>query len=234
MALILKNSYQVTIPVDKIRVKDTTGEYDASSNVGGWGTPNTELSEIALWAIVVRKAVSGDEYLSPVTNNFVYDPTASNDKQTTIEFLYSNDGVLNIYLGFLNVSEDGETYLIGGDPIEDGDFFYWANGGVYSWKRVDGDNEELTSVEIIENEDISRVLCSDLVAARLAVQAQKIYKKYTIERVKNIDDAEPLFDEINKLQTDIQGAYYTFASNLSSQAQSQIETLLDSYQLLTT
>jgi hypothetical protein len=232
MPLTLKNKYEVTVAVDKIRVIDKTGAYNATTNAGGWGAPNPELDEVALWATVVRKALSGDEYFAPSTVNYVYDPVAANSKETTIEFKYSNDGVFNIYLGYLSISENGDTYLVGGGAIQDGDFFYWSSGGKFIWQRVGGVNQEATLAQLIASDDVSKVLCEDLVAARLSVEAQKKYKKYRIQRLKKVDDAEPLFDEINKLFTDIQGAYYTFYSNLKVEAQSQIESLLDAEQLL--
>jgi hypothetical protein len=94
---------------------------------------------------------------------------------------------------------------------------------------------EATIEELIENDDDNpNVMCEDVIAARLAVQAQKDYKKYRLQRIKEVDDAEPLFDELNKLFTDIQGAYYTFYSGLKIEAQSQVESMLDEYQLLNT
>jgi hypothetical protein len=233
MSLILKNSYEVTKVVDKIRVKDKTGASSAS-NTGGWGDPNIDLNSIALWATVIRKASSGDEYLEPVLTNFARDAAATNSDETIIEFKYKNDGVVEVYLGYLNVSTDGINY-IDATPIEDGDFVYYAFNNKYLWKMDEGVLVEATIEELIENDDDNpNVMCEDVIAARLAVQAQKDYKKYRLQRIKEVDDAEPLFDELNKLFTDIQGAYYTFYSGLKIEAQSQVESMLDEYQLLNT
>jgi hypothetical protein len=233
MALTLKSAYEVTKVVDKIRVKDKTGAYSAS-NTGGWGAPNLELADVALWATVIRKASTGDEYLEPVLTNFVRDAAAENADESVIEFKYKNDGVIEVYLGYLNVSEDGINY-IDDTAIEDGDFVYYADDGKYIWRMEDGELVEATIEELIENDDIvTHELCEDIVAARLAVQAQKDYKKYRLQRIKEVDDAEPLYDELQKLFTDIQGAYYTFYSGLKVECQSQIESLLDEYQLVNT
>ena len=33
---------------------DNTGDYDASNNVGGWGTPNIELSEVNYAHLIIN------------------------------------------------------------------------------------------------------------------------------------------------------------------------------------
>lgn len=232
MALEIKSKTLVAKPVDKYRVTDITGMYSVN-NAGGWGAPNPELAQSAIWAVVIRKASGGDELLSPVLTNFVYDPTASNDKETSIEFNYKNDGRLATYLGRLPVSLDGILYVTGAS-ILNGDYFYYSSGGNYAWKRVGSDNVALTSlVELTENSGtVSQKFCEEIIPGRLAVELQKLYKKYRLERTKKCDNAEEIHQEYLKFYGDIQGAVYAFYSDLKVEAQEQIEDKLSEYQLL--
>jgi hypothetical protein len=232
MALEMSLKTLVHRPVDKYRVTDTTGQY-GTANLGGWGDPNVELSESAIWAIVIRKASTGDELLTPVLSNFVYDPTAANDKQTSIEFNYLNDGHLESYMGQLPVSLDGDTYVSGG-TIGEGEYFYWSSGDTFAWKREGGVNIAVESLaELIENEGIvTQTFCEELIPARIAIELQSLYKKYRLQRDTKCDDAEQVFQQLLKLQQDVQGAFYAFHSDLKVEAQTQIEDKLAEYQLL--
>lgn len=232
MALEMNVKTLVTKLVDKYRVTDITGEYSAA-NLGGWGAPNVELAESAVWAVVIRKASTGDELLTPVLTNFVYDPAAANDKETSIEFDYLNDGHLETYMGRLPVSLDGTTYVTGG-VIGEGEYFYWSSEGNYAWKLTEGVAVALESlVELTENEgSITQDFCEELIPARIAIELQTLYKKYRLNRDTKCDDAEEIFQELLKLQQDIQGAFYAFHSDLKVEAQAQIEDKLDEYKLL--
>lgn len=232
MALSMKVKTLVSKLVDKYRVTDITAEYSVS-NTGGWGAPNVELNQSAVWAVVIRKASTGDEVLTPVLTNFVYDAAATNDKETSIEFNYKNDGHLEVYLGRLPVSLDGATYVSGGS-IAEGDYFYWSSGGNYAWKKDTGVNVALTTlVELTENAaTVTQVFCEELIPARIAVELQSLYKQYRLKRETQCDDAEELFQQLLRLQQDIQGAFYAFHSDLKVEAQAQIEDKLDEYQLL--
>lgn len=53
-----------------IFVSDETGEYDPTSNIGGYGAPNTPRDEVALIILGKYKASTGDTVLTPDT----YDP----------------------------------------------------------------------------------------------------------------------------------------------------------------
>ncbi len=52
-----------------IYITDETGEYDAISNPGGYGAPNTERSEVALIILGKYKASAGDVELTADTYN---------------------------------------------------------------------------------------------------------------------------------------------------------------------
>lgn len=60
MALVQRYSASESSDGDIIYINDDTGEYDAVSNTGGYGAPNTERTDVALIAITKYKAESAD------------------------------------------------------------------------------------------------------------------------------------------------------------------------------
>lgn len=239
MALALKNKYQITIDATGIFVTDTTGQYAASTNEGGWGAPNPDLATMCVFAIVIRKDSSGDQQMVPVSNQFVADPVALNTKETAFEFTFLNDGVIEATVGTIPVADGdnavGTAYLSGG-VVALGDYFYYNNAVWYANPAPDpGDPviQEITDYSILlENSDtIVQVLCSDIAFPRLAIEKQKLYKKYRVARETKCENPSPLWDELLKLSQDLQGASYAFYSTLKIEAQDQIESLIDKYQL---
>jgi hypothetical protein len=227
---ILVPKYAVTIDVSKLVVTDITGAYDASTNPGGWGGTN-QLDESAVWAVVTRKASTGDEFFEPVASQIIFDNAALNTKETEFEFEFINDGVLEVVLGMLKASTDGINYA-GGGAIGEGEIFYWSNAGTLIWKMVSGTPEVVEINDLVGDDNVVQTLASDILLPRLAVQKQALYKEYTIKRDTRCDDAQELFDELQKLSQDIQGAIYAYYSGLTVQAQDQVETMLDRYKLL--
>lgn len=236
MALTLKLEYSILNDGGKIYVTDKTGEYDATCNTTGWGGPNKNLYESALMALVIRKS-SGGNQLFESDAYLVYNSSASNSDETEFEATFKLDGVLDVCLLRLPVSTNQTSYVDGGN-IYNGHYYYY-NGpsgtgpGVY--KKEGGVATIFTNYIILPYEvsaTVTKTIVSDIATPLLAIQAQKMYKEYRVEREKDCDDAEPLFQEILKLHEDMRGAYYTFWSNLSAEAENQVEDLLDKYQIV--
>ena len=226
----LKSKYAVSVDVGTLKVTDITGEYSAT-NTGGWGAPNWDLNETALWVVVKRQASAGEQLFVPKTVDIVYDAGALNTDETEIEFDYYNDGVIDVTIGALQVSTDGVNYVAGG-AIPNDDFFYWNNGGTQIWQMVAGVPTAVADAEtLVDNPDAVQVTVTDILTPRLAVEKQSLYKQYRKSRDTKCDDAQELFDELQKLSQDIQGAIYAFYSGLTVEAQSQVETMLDRYEL---
>ncbi len=239
MALELKNKYQVSIDATKIVVTDITGAYAATTNEGGWGAPNPELDTMCVFAVVIRKDSAGDQQMVPLTNQFVQDPTALNTKETAFEFTHLNDGVIEVTVGALRASDGdnavGTAYLSGG-VVALGDYFYY-NGSVWFANPApdpgDPTIQEVTDYSVLlENTDIiDQVICYDIAFPRLAIEKQKLYKKYRVARETKCENPIPLWDELLNLSQDLQGASYAYYSTLKIEAQDQIESLIDKYQL---
>lgn len=223
--------YEVSVAVDILRVTDITGEYDASDNVNGWGAPNAELDLSALFFIVKRKASTEDEFMESVTTQVVYDAAAANTKETAVEFTYLNDGVLEVTVGVLPYSADGTSIPSGAIPNDT--FFYWSNSGETVWKMVDSVPVAVTDINDLldEADTVIQTTEQDILLPKLAVQKQSLYKTYRMERDKKCGDAKKTFQELLELGQNIQGAVYAFYSGLTTEAQDQVETLLEEYQL---
>lgn len=227
MALDISPDYSINKTATVVRVTDKTGIYNAETNLGGWGAPNTELATVALFAILARKDSAGDQFLICHTD-IVYDPEAANTKETGFEFTYTQDGVHHIIIGNLPVSDDGVSYINGGGVIPSEDYFYYSEK---AWLMTDDGAQEVTLASLIDNANVVQGVCKDIFLAKLAIEKQAQYKTYRVHRETNCDDAESLFREILKLSEDIKGATYAFYSNLEVEAQDQVESLLEKYQL---
>lgn len=239
MALTLKSEYSILNDGSKIYVTDKTGAYNATTNPTGWGSPNYTRAQSCLVCLVIRQSSSGEQLFTG-SSYYVYDNTLPNTEETEFVFTFALDGVLDICLVRLPVSTDHVNY-IGGGTAANGEYYLYAGvgdtPGIYY--RSGGLYEIVYSNEYIEipytNSDPSssqrNTITTEITTPLLAIEAQKLYKIYRVEREKDCDDAEPLFQEILKLHEDIRGAYYTFWSDLTAEAQNQVESLLDKYKI---
>jgi hypothetical protein len=232
MALTPKARVSINKEVSKLMVTDKTGEYNVTTNPGGWGAPNAELDQSAVFAIPVQKHSSGDKVLEAVTNYAVYDSTADNDKETTFDFTYLLDSVYYVYIGRLPVTVDDISDL-DSNPLEEGDYVYKTSGSktkifkIESGVPVELEVEEL--LELVESEDVEVSVCESLLFPKLAMERQKLYKEYRKTRDTRCDDAESTKEKMRMLNDDIIGAYYAFQSGLHVEAQTQIEELNRDY-----
>jgi len=230
MGLIITPEYKISITGTSIFVTDKTGQYDVTTNPGGWGAPNEELAESCLVVVVVRKASGGDELFEPIspTVAYLYDNSATNADEKEFEIKWAADGVIDVGIIRLPVSLDDTNYVDTG-TIQEGDFYFYNNA---VRERVSGIGEVFTDYgSLLDEGALLKGVCSDIATPALAIQTQSLYKEYRLSRETDCDDAEELLQEIVKLNTDIQGAYYTFYSNLAVEAQAQVEDLLDKYEL---
>lgn len=91
-----------------IELEDNTGDYDVSSNPGGYGSPNDARASIGLKLFITRQAVAGDEVMT-VTNYDDTDPGAV----TKFRFTNTDGGVYNaLFCGVLDYA-GGTTYADG-------------------------------------------------------------------------------------------------------------------------
>lgn len=225
MALTLKFKTQIDSAADNLFITDKTGEYDAEDNTGGWGSPNAELNQSAVLAQIIYKRSTGDVSLEPVGTQIRFNSGASNTDEYQFQFTYQNDGYHQQYLMRLPASNDGD-FTLEGLGIVDGDYFYLVpQTDVY--QKVAGVNVLVEDYTVlIGNENIIQTLCEDLWLGVLSVRRSELYLQYREDRSSGCDISSQ-FQELRALTEDLIGSDYTFRSGLQTQAQDQVETLLD-------
>lgn len=227
MPLIPKQQYAVSPDGTILRITDKTGEYDVTSNPGGYGTPNPDLADSCWFALVKQLTSTGNTLIAGYTR-FVYDPAAANTKETSIDVPFPIDGTFTICSGRLPVTTDGAN-LVEGGVIPANSYVYY-NGVIY--QKTGGILVAVADLStLIDNVDILQVSCDDILFPILAIKRQALYKQYRLARNKDEDQGKSLFFQILKLREDLQGAKYTFVSGLETQAQDQIESLIDLYSI---
>jgi hypothetical protein len=229
MALTLKAKPRITSDVETLRVTDISGEYDATTVTGGWGDPNSELSESAV-GVIVQRSLNGVVSSWPVDGNqIVYDPAALNSKETSFEFPFVMDGHLKVTIFRLPVSEDGTT-TVEGDTLDEEDFFYWNNDSLI-WQIQSGVAVAVDFEDLIDEDSVVQSTCEVLFFPKLTIEHNSLYTEYMLKRNTSCDSAEELFKEIQHLYMDLAGAYYRFKSGAVLEAEDIIESLLKKYDL---
>lgn len=234
MTLVIKtpaspDGYAVTVDAKHIIVTDLTGAY-SGTNLGGWGAPNVELNQSCIFALVIRKASTGDEVFEGWTSLFVYDSGAANDKETGFDIKFALDGVLDIVIGRLPVSANGST-TVDTIPVAltEGMFFYYL-GKVY--KKVSGVNVEVTDyTDLVGEVGVLQSTCDDVLYPMLCLEQQSIYKEFVLEELEKCPDADDLFNKSLRLYMEMVAVSRAFWSNLKIQAQDKLETLLTKYEI---
>ena len=230
MALILKQKVQIDSQAGKyLWVTNTTGEYDAADNEGGWGNPpdNPNLNQSCLLCYVEYQATDGVQESSPVSAQFIFDSLATNDEEKIFQFNYISDGHYKTWLIRLMVTNDGVT-SIDGVTIVDGDYFYMS-GVIY--QKVSGQNVVVTDYQpLTEDPNLVKGMCDSFWQACAGIEYADQYFDYT-EKRKGPCNENTLFQTCVQLREDIQGAFYAFKNGLTVAAQKAAETNIDKYNL---
>lgn len=235
MALVFKIEPKIDGSGNPIYLTDKTGAYVVTDNEGGWGAPNPERNLNALMAIVekiVHEDGQPNTFLSPITNQIVYNPSIDNSYETQFQFQVDNDGGHIHHFLLLPVSSDGITTLEG-DTIQENDYFYMSDGFVYQ-KEIGGDNVivEDYSVLVDPTNDSKPVQanCQKLWTPKLNIKEGQIYNGYRIARTNCNDQRELLLEGI-ELGYNVKHANGLFYQGLQLEAEDVIETQLEKYGL---
>lgn len=108
MALIPKFAFKVSKDGKSIRIKDVTGPYSVS-NVGGYGTPNDDFSDVTASSVVITNT-QGDSF---TINNVASDVYAEVTVQNTAIGVASSESIP--------------------DGVYDAEFLVVTTGGQYSY-----------------------------------------------------------------------------------------------------
>lgn len=237
MTLILKGLPQVSQDGASFWFTDKTGEYAVTTNEGGWGAPNFELSQSALLLFTYWKS-NPKQLLTPIGGAVKFNGGATNADETAFQMEYLKDGVTEFNILRLMVTGD-DANSIDSTPIvfAEGDVFYNQNDflvkQIQSAVAVELD---ITDPDVLDtllgNSSVVELLCHDVYFKDLAVEKNARYTRQVDARYKN-DTAQIL--RMRNDQTDItlgtSAAAYQFSYGLEIEAQKTIESLLDQFNL---
>ena len=227
MALMLKLEVALDIQGEFVWLTDKTGAYDASSNDGGYGSPNEELANGGLVFYVVRNEdpILVLEPTVPGADVF-HDNSAANDDETTVQFTLDEDGWYTLNLFYLPVTTDGVTYL-NGNPVNDQDYFIQDISGLTVRQQQGASSVVITDYELLKNDiNVVQVNCEDLLYPDLSIQKHRLYQEYAVTRDTQCDDPNKLLRRSSKLLEDLAGAEYAFRGGRTSEAHAVIDQLL--------
>ncbi len=233
MALEFKIETKIDGSGNPIYLTDKTGEYDVDDNAGGWGAPNPERNLNALMAIIEKITVEGiNTFLSPITNQIIYNPAVDNTYESTYEFQIGNDGGHIHYFLLLPVSSDG-IITLEGDTIQENEYFYMTDGNVYQ-KEAGGTNAVVDDFSVLV--DVSNVNrptqanCQKLWTPQLGIKSGEIYSDYREARGSCENQNELLLGGV-ELNYNIKHANGLFYQGLQLEAEDVIVTNLERYGL---
>ena len=235
MALEFKIEVKIDGSGNPIYQTDKTGAYDVTDNEGGWGAPNPERNLNALMAIVekiVHEDGQPNTFLTPLTNQIVYNPSIDNSYETAFQFQIGNDGGHIHHFLLLPVSTDGITTLEG-NTIQENEYFYMTDGFVYQ-KELGGNNVVVDDYSVlVDPANLNKPVqanCQKLWSPQLNIKEGTIYNEYRIARENCDDQREMLLDGI-ELGYNVKHANGLFYQGLQLEAEDVIETQLEKYGL---
>ncbi len=215
---------------------DKTGEYDASSNDTGWGSPNFELNQSALlvfWYLMQNPKV----LLDPVNGIVKHSPSLGNDDELVFQADYLQDGYHEIHSFRLMVSAD-DIQSIDTVPIVFTEGNYWynsADGLVKQLVSAVPVTQDLTDTDVLDAivaSSVFHLLCERMFYKDLVVEKNN---RYTLGRNARREDNT---EQENRMRVDgmdiLLGtgtADYQFRYGFKSQAHDTVESLLDDFEL---
>jgi len=221
---------------NKITVTDLTGEYDAANNAGGYGTPNDDLDNLALLLHAVRVPNSGVNTDLDIADGYVsvvYDATAANDKQTTWQFDYLEDGRHQYHIAAIQASTD-DVNLKAGGAIPNSSYWYSvASDKIYARNASGVDTEVSDYDDIIDtNLDLTPTTQEWLHTKSISKYwGSNVYADYQIERLKKNPSEIDDWIDLQILFNDIAGAKYRFDSGLYTQGEDVIQGLITKFSI---
>jgi len=235
MALEFKIESKIDGSGNPLYLTDKTGAYVVTDNEGGWGAPNPERSLNALMAIVEKIVhVDGEPntFLSPITNQIVYNPALTNTSETNFQFQMGVDGGHIQYFLLIPVSSDGITTLEG-DTILENWYFYMTDGFIYQKNSV-GDNVVVDDYSVLVDPTNTfapeQANCQRMWTPKLNIKEGKIYNDYRLAR-ENCEDQRDVLLEGIELGYNVKHANGLFYQGLQLEAEDVIETQRERYGL---
>jgi hypothetical protein len=200
---------------------NATGEYDVTTNPGGFGDPNPARNTLAVLFYGNFKLSSGDVVATPLT----YDPLTVSSFTLAME--RSLNSHMNHYIFALPIFDDEVTY-------EEGDVV-WNNTNplapVVQKMNSDDEWEEVALVDLIEDEEVSQkesnnfitpdaeAFVNELLGAKLIKLRNFINEECGEDEYKDLDTK---FDYVDSL---LEAAGLDFCSGAYAEAQLKLEEI---------
>lgn len=231
MAIIIKQKVSQDREGERVWITDITGEHNDPDNLGGYGVDNPNLNTLCIVSVIGYNHSEGVQYLDFVGSQFIYDGSASNDKETLFEALYKNDGWHSANLCILPVSQN-QNQDINSNQLNVGDYFLYTDTNKIHVKTGDSLSEEVEDINtVITAPNVQLTLCEEFLQSKLLIFREQEYAEYRRERTA-VCAPSALFNEIREVTEDIISSEYTFRSGLKVEAQDQIELILDEKNLI--
>jgi hypothetical protein len=212
---------------DSLWLTDLTGEYQDPDNKGGYGTPNFDLNQICMVALIKRNGTEGEVFLES-TWHINYDPSLGNDEDDTYyNFTYVNDGWHTAYYAQLPVSANGDVDKFG-NLIGVDEYFYFTKTDTIH-KKIGPLIDEVEEVENVEDillqDNLVVTQCEDFFMSNLSELREEEYQDYRKNR-SGVCAPNSRFNRLREMTEDLISSNLTFKSGLMENSQMQIEHLL--------
>jgi len=235
MALELKIENSINVTGLELYIEDVTGAYD-STNIGGWGAPNTERKDVALMGLTEKYHTNEDTSLLIVQDPQIdYDINYTNDYKSKFVFNVEKDGGHKHHLIILNPSDNGNTYLDSTSIAIDDYFFLTTDFLVYQ-KNDDGTNKEITDykelIEVTNGNKPDSISVDQFWTPKLSIKQAELYNEYRIARTNCVNEREAL-DSVVEVNLNLTHASGLFYRGLYMDAENVIDTMFDLFDLNT-
>lgn len=201
---------------DVLYINDKTGEYDATSNAGGYGTPNEDLNDLCLALYVVRDDETPVNPSFAGTDQFVYDDVAANTKETNWQILIEKDGRYRVWLFMLQVSLDGTTYKSSGATIPEGGVYYY-DAALHQIVSGVATPYSGTLANLVDDENYTQVYTEDFFQPEVNQKLWTIYGNIVNDDEGDCDLTK-LYNTWYEGFANLMGADYRYRTNLTDKA----------------
>jgi len=242
MSLTLKITAQAANAGTQVLIKDVTGAYASPGNVGGWGSPNPELSQTALLVYSILKTPDTTILLAPpVTPPVLFNPANVDSTSQSMLLSYAGDGHTQTYVFAIPYSANG-TVTAAGHTLIVGDYYYGPpiGGGANNIYLVTARGGSPTQSLVTDYSTligvgaVAQVVNDSIFFNQLTIKKElQYYRDYRAAR--NADDLENmdyLLKVIKDLEVDIDGAYWQFNAGLFTQAEDIVAELVERHGII--
>jgi hypothetical protein len=205
-----------------IEFRNATGDYDVTTNPGGFGAPNPERSVLAILYYGILRTTEEDIEILPV----LYNPLTA--ESLTIAIDKSKNGHHNFWLFALPIFDDQLTYSIGDIVFNNDD----PGNAVVQKLNIDEEWDILSTEDLI-SEDVIKKEVNNFVTPEADTFVNELNATRLVKLTKLIegtcqkaeyDDARDAYDYVDGT---LEAAYLDFCSGAYAEAQLKLESIFE-------